>query len=423
MTFLPGAPYVRQSFNINSSRKAKQSGDRHHLPEILYTYTINHESTHSNMRPALSKGERSKSRKKAVIGKVVTVLCLALLVAVGVKEAVVNHEYTPLGMTALYAILIVMGIVSGRSLHKYIKLMDSLPYDRRLISNHVTAIDVGNFRFIYHIYEKGGSFNPTNKVFISMSVPIPFPINDYEEEIAITKELADIIQELKDEGSLTDAAGPADIDADRTRQIGQMFFVEFPLKGTTSDWLTALQGKVVDIINKYNLNEYRYCTISGTDEGTLYRLYKGNLLCSTVFKNAFDGSIYRYSYNNLRLMVYTECESSYEVEEYNKLYEAAMDLKGDVTFDNLEKIIKMMFKKSGGRTVVALSRHGNGISARITIPSKASASEYHLTYESDRWWIHADGKLDNINPFSIEDETTACDIFLRIIEKYAVDSR
>ncbi len=115
-----------------------------------------------------------------------------------------------------------------------------------------------------------------------MAVPVPFPINDREDENAITKELADLIQNLKEEGALTDADGAADMDADRTGRIGQMFFVEFPLKQTTSDWLIALQGKVVDIINKYDLNDYRYCTISGTDEGTLYRLYKGNLLCSNV---------------------------------------------------------------------------------------------------------------------------------------------
>lgn len=344
------------------------------------------------------------------------------MVTGGVFDMIINHQYSFLGLIALFAVIFAMAYIAGRSNKKYIKLMTSLPSDRKLISTHVTAIDVGNFRFTYHKYQKGGTFNPINKVFISMAVPVPFKINDYETQIAITKDLADIIRDLKDEGVLTDSSNPGDEEVNETGLIGQMFFVEFPLKEATSDRLVALQGKVVDVINKYKLNEYRYCTISGTNEGTSYKLYKGNLLCSTVFMNAFDGFSYRYSYNDLRSIFYSEYESSYGVEEFNKIYDAAIDLKSDISFDDLEKTIKVMFKQSGVKTVVKLTNHDNGISASITIPSKASASEYHLTYESARWWIHANGRLDNINPLSIEDESTACNIFLRIIGKYAADS-
>lgn len=320
--------------------------------------------------------------------------------------------------------------------------MESLPGDHKLITTHVSAIDVGNYRFIYHIYVKGSTFDISNKTYLSMSVQIPFPGDDKEIKDAIRNDLLSLIESLKAEGVLTDAGyifedEPDVIDNNNEEEdnntceedyenapkwIGQPFAVEFLNKGISSDWLISLQGKVIDIIKKYNLQNYEYCTISGTSSGSDYRLYKGNLLQSTIIRDAFRNASYRCSYKESFFMLLNEYDSMYSVDDFNKLYDISNNSTSDIVFNDLAKIIKMMFKGSGTKIVVKIGHMENGIYVNITFPSKAAGNEYHLTYQSDRWWIHAHGRLDNLDPISMEDEKTACDLFLRIIDKYTNNS-
>lgn len=217
---------------------------------------------------------------------------------------------------------------------------------------------------------------------------------------------------------LTQHVAAIDINNIRTTWLGRYFLLEYPQKAMTSSRLISLQERILDLFNKYHLQDYSWCIMKGRNFGTEYSYYQGNLLQSTVLvKDSFDRT--RSDYKQSAQLCITEFESLFDVGRYHDLYLSASKNLGkeDLNKADVIKLTKQMFRGTR-KSAAKISDSDNTIAVTITIPKQMAASTYSLTYTGDMWWIHAQGRLENIDPISVDDESAACDLFLRILSRY-----
>lgn len=217
---------------------------------------------------------------------------------------------------------------------------------------------------------------------------------------------------------LTQHVAAIDINNIRTTWLGRYFLLEYPQKAMTSSRLISLQERILDLFNKYHLQDYSWCIMKGRNFGTEYSYYQGNLLQSTVLvKDSFDRT--RSDYKQSAQLCITEFESLFDVGRYHDLYLSASKNLGkeDLNKADVIKRTKQMFRGTR-KSAAKISDSDNTIAVTITIPKQMAASTYSLTYTGDMWWIHAQGRLENIDPISVDDESAACDLFLRILSRY-----
>lgn len=252
-----------------------------------------------------------------------------------------------------------------------------------------------------------------------MAVGIPFPSG---KDDLVIEDLEQLLEDLQKEGSLT-SFNPIQIVENeenniRTTWLGRYFLLEYPQKAMTSSRLISLQERILDLFNKYHLQDYSWCIMKGRNFGTEYSYYQGNLLQSTVLvKDSFDRT--RSDYKQSAQLCITEFESLFDVGRYHDLYLSASKNLGkeDLNKADVIKLTKQMFRGTR-KSAAKISDSDNTIAVTITIPKQMAASTYSLTYTGDMWWIHAQGRLENIDPISVDDESAACDLFLRILSRY-----
>lgn len=349
-------------------------------------------------------------------------ICVLLWIFTAVWFAVKEHEYTGLYAMAYLAVIFALAFIAAKQTQGYLKLMKSLPGDHKLIATHTSVVDVGNFRFIYNIYVKGNLMNPFSKPYLSMTVKIPFPVDDLSGKASVSQDLRDLISSLKEEGMLT-YSGRLDYGSETgVTQLGQTLSLEFLLKSVTSPWLIDLQLKVLDIIDKHGLQELTYCTICGLASGSEYRLNKGNMFISSVHGGIYGDQPRRFSYIDTSIMYLREYESYFSVDSYHNLYDSAIPYESWLSIDVMEKVVKRMFKGTKTRGTIFIKKEKNSIHVNIRIASKKAANSYYLVHSTGYWWIYAEGALENINPISTEDETFACQLLYSFLNKYTDDN-
>ena len=360
-----------------------------------------------------------------------------LFIAFAVLEVVYNHTFEML--TAYGIILGIFGVFCAlsyllrRGTPSFEKMMDSLPADHKLVTGHIAAIDIGNFRFLYRVYVK--SMGPAAKSYVLMEVGVPFPEEDVEKgeytaRESIKWELQNLIDNLQEDGILTDYypivqentetedADTEDEETTRITWLGQVMRLEFLQKSISAEKLAEVQGKILGIIDKYRLQDVSWCLICGKDYGSEYRYYKGNLMQSTVLlKDTFDPS--RSDYKIIASLCTSEFERPFSVDGYLELHGMARKNLGqqDFRMSDVRKLTKQMFKGKKKKHV-SITVDPDEIS--VNLSTVGAASTYHLIHLEDRWWVYAEGRVDAFPPISLDDESSACDALLRYLQLQAV---
>ena len=361
---------------------------------------------------------------------------LAFEIAGTVLEVVVNHTFillTTQGFAlGLLAVVYTLIYLFQRGTPDFKKMMDSLPADHKLVTEHIAAIDIGNFRFLYSVYDKSMGLAP--KPYVLMEVGVPFPEEEVEKgeytaRESIKWELQNLIDNLLEEGILTDYypivqentetedADTEDEETTRITWLGQVMRLEFLQKSISAEKLAEVQGKILGIIDKYRLQDVSWCVICGRDYGSEYRYYKGNLLQSTVTsRGPMDKD--RSDYKQFAQLFTGAYESLFDVDVYLDMYQMAVRNlgKNDVKMSDVRKWTKQMFK--GKKMKVNVAEDTDEIS--VNLSTEGAASTYHLIHLENRWWVYAIGRLDAFPPISLDDESSACDLFLRSLQQQAV---
>ena len=373
---------------------------------------------------------------KSRIFSIIILSFYLFFIALAVYKAIYEHSFellTFLGIIFGFLLIsIVLNFLSKRGTPDFEKMMNSLPADHKLVTGHVAAIDIGNFRFLYQVYVK--SMGPAPKSYVLMEVGIPFPEEEVEKgghtaRESIKWDLQNLIVNLREEGILTDdyiigqevtETEDAETEDGETTQItwlGQIVRLEFLKKSISAEKLAEVQGKILGIIDKYRLQDVSWCVICGKDDGSEYRYYKGNLMQSSVYlRHTFGPS--RSDYKTIASLCIGEFEHLFSVAGYLELYGSAWKNLGkeDLRMGDVKRLTKMMFKGKK-RMNVDVTEDTDEIS--VNLSTTGAASTYHLIHREDRWWVYAEGRVDPFPPISLDDESSACDALLRYLQEQA----
>ena len=352
------------------------------------------------------------------------------LIALAVYEAVYIHSFELLTFWGIIFGILLISIVVNWGSPNFKKMVNSLPGDHKLVTGHLAAIDIGNFRFLYRVYVK--SMGPAPKSYVLMEVGVPFPEDKVDKDDSsaresIKGELQNLIDNLLEEGILTDYSpivqenteteDPETEDGETITWLGQIMRLEFLLKSVSAEKLAEVQGKILGIIDKYRLQDVSWCVICGKDDGSEYRYYKGNLMQSSVYlRHTFGPS--RSDYKTIASLCIGEFEHLFSVAGYLELYGSAWKNLGkeDLRMGDVKRLTKMMFKGKK-RMNVDVTEDTDEIS--VNLSTTGAASTYHLIHREDRWWVYAEGRVDPFPPISLDDESSACDALLRYLQEQA----
>ena len=366
---------------------------------------------------------------KVRINSFIIISIYIFFTALAVYMAIYDHSFELLTFLGFFFGILLISIVLNWGTPSFGKMMKSLPGDHKLVTGHIAAIDIGNFRFLYRVYVK--SMGPAAKSYVLMEVGVPFPEEEVEKgeytaRESIKWELQTLIDNLLEEGILTDYSpivqenteteDPETEDGEITQitWLGQIMRLEFLLKSVSAEKLAEVQGKILGIIDKYRLQDISWCIICGRDYGSEYRYYKGNLLQSTVTRRG-PMDMDRSDYKQFAQLYTGAYESLFDVDVYLDMYQmAARNLgKADVKMSDVRKWTKQMFK--GKKMKVNVVEDTDEIS--VNLSTNGAASTYHLVHLEDRWWVYAEGRLDAFPPISLDDESSACDALLRYLQE------
>ena len=116
-----------------------------------------------------------------------------------------------------------------------------------------------------------------------------------------------------------------------------------------------------------------------------------------------------------------EFDQKITVEGYFELYElASRNLgKGDLHLSDVKKLTKHLFKDKQNK-ITRIAENSDDLSVTVTIPKLKAASTYYLLHSDNRWWVFAEGRLENIYPISTDEESSACDLFLRVLNRIKI---
>lgn len=359
-------------------------------------------------------------------------IMLLFIISVGVIDWIINDSHFIFGFLGIIIILVIIGYALGKWSRDFKKIIEKLPADHKIVTDSIAAIDIGNFRFIYRVYEKGNKLNPANKTYLSMEVGIPFPSGnsvDDEQSLkeSIKSDLQGIIDRLQEEGLLTlfnhivkdskECNNEEKDDEEPITWTGQPFGLEFQLKKVTPSFLIELQKSIIDIIEKYKLQDYSWFVCNYTSIGKEYRYHKGNLLQSAVLvKHDFD-KLY-LNYKQFYSKWYQEVDTSVSDEEYKELYSAASKNRDNNTLLHKEMYqrTKTMFKDNKNINVKIINDAPDDFSVTITVFS-VGASTFHIIKSGSLWWLSSEGRLSNIYPISFDNESSACGLLLTILQE------
>ena len=361
---------------------------------------------------------------------IVFVSIYIFLIALAVHEGGYNHSFEVLRVLGFIFGILFISIVVNWGSPNFKKMVNSLPGDHKLVTGHIAAIDIGNFRFLYRVYVK--SMGPAAKSYVLMEVGVPFPEEDvkkgeYTARESIKWELQNLIDNLLEEGILTDYtpivqentetddAETEDEETTRITWLGLIMRLEFLLKSISAEKLAEVQGKILGIIDKYRLQDVSWCIICGRDYGSEYRYYKGNLMQSTVWsRGPLDRD--RSDYKQFAQLYTGAYESLFDVEVYLDMYQMAVRNlgKNDIKMSDVRKWTKLMFK---GKKKMKVNVVEDTDEISVNLSTNGAASTYHLVHLEDRWWVYAEGRLDAFPPISLDDESSACDALLRYLQE------
>lgn len=354
---------------------------------------------------------------------------------IGIVQWINNDDKGIFNLFCFLTILIIIGYALSKWSRDFKKLMEALPSDNKLITPHIAAVDIGNYRFIYRLYEKGNILNPSNKTYLSMEVGIPFPSGnsvDDEQSLkeSIKSDLQGIIDRLQEEGLLTlfnhivkdsnEFDNEENSDEEPVTWTGQPFALEFLLKRVTSALLSELQKNIIAIICKYKIQDYSWFVCNYTSIGKEYRYHKGNMLQSSVLVTHDFNKLY-LNYKQCYTTWTQKIDTSINEDEYKELFYAASHNRGEgnLNLREMKRITRNLFKRLPNYKIMATNNASDCFSVNLEIKEISSACTYTIVASNGLWWFYSQGRFDNIYPISFDNESSACGFLLTILQGYA----
>lgn len=199
------------------------------------------------------------------------------------------------------------------------------------------------------------------RISISVNLPLP-PEKENEAELAesFLSRLMAILRHYDLENNslqwVEKMRNPEGYDPRRI-WVGIPIRIEYPLKGLDAQKLVNLQNEFTELISDHYLTDLSYCTILGTNKGTVYSRIRGNLQASSLYTDAFQNP--SVIYQSIPILSSArpwllENESLFNPSQYDEIVRNAhLDPSaGSCRISQLGSVIKDMFKGYGRKIIV-----------------------------------------------------------------------
>lgn len=321
-------------------------------------------------------------------------------------------ESVTYALLAFYIFLFGFWVIEYRKSRKIKALLYGIPAEHRLYGRNMMILQTGYIRMRIERLA-AGTFSFKSHLNLSVNIPAGKEddcMNDTFD--AISK----IIEQLQSEDllvsyrmridSLEDTDDDEDSNPQRAFPLSMLIKVDI-----TPERIGMLYNSLLEAITANGSNDFEQFTITGTESGTIYKHYRGNLCvgmieCEYDNRNLFNSSIDRSLYFGNEEKEYTE-------RQYKELRDSIVNRELNLTLGEAAKYIKQILKKMGKGIQVSLFVEEEKLS--VSVSNRKSSENIHLTKQDGLWWIYGYGTMMYIPILSTESKTEAIRMMLRLV--------
>ena len=335
----------------------------------------------------------------------ITLLVLFHIMIVGAFVIDAEARY---GILAFYVLLFCIWAIEHRKTGKIDALLNGISARHRLDSRNVTILQTGYIRMRIDRHA-AGSFSFKTLLQISVNVPPGYDAQGMKDTVETINE---ITKELHSEGLLVSCRMRVDsIDDDDTAlQRVYPLFITVNEK-ITPERLGKLYDSLLEAIMNNGSNDCEHFTITGTESGTIYKHYRGNLCVGMIecehgsrifFNSSIDSPVY-----------YGDDEKEFSEVQYKELRNSIAEDGLRLNLDEGAEYIRQILKKPGKGINTSIVKEDGHLS--VTVSCRKSSVTYHLKRQDGIWWIYDYGNMMSVPVLSTESETEAVRMMVRLV--------
>lgn len=344
----------------------------------------------------------------------VSLICLtafSILFLILLINAILTQtlDVSTLVITPIFIFMICMWLIKYIHDSKLVKILDGASAEHKMDDANVVILQTGYIRMRVDI--GAGNKSPFRS---NLQIFVNIPVGKDAQTTKTTLEtiINEITAGLNSEGLLVSSKlgiNTTDDDDNKPQRV-------FPFYIIVSDKIKParfgqLYQSLLTAITDNGCNDIEQFTITGTDNGSVYRHYRGNLCIGTIeceYDNRviLNSSLDRYAY-------FGENEDEISEQQYNELRDSIEDDGFNMTLGETTKYFKQILKKTGKGIRVSMADGKKYIS--VSISNKKSSENIHIINQDGLWWVYGTGYMVEIPVLSTENECDATRMILRLI--------
>lgn len=158
-------------------------------------------------------------------------------------------------------------------------------------------------------------------------------------------------------------------------------------------------------------NDCEKFTILGTETGTIYRHYRGNLCVGTV--ECEDGHRLFLNYSCDRFPYLLDDEREYDKKQYEAIRDSVDRDYETVPFEAIAKFLDKLLWKTRGLHYSIARKDKNSL--MVSISGQRCSEQFQITKQGGLWWVYGYGNMIEVPTLTTDNEAEATRMFLRFV--------
>lgn len=334
---------------------------------------------------------------------------MAAFINLCVVTAVVMNP-TDIAMYLSFAVVLLVDCMAFVLLHqdkKFKALFSGTGAEHTLYDRNVVILQTGYIRMRVERV-MAGMFSMKAHLNVSLNVPPGLDEGMSETIAAINR----ITEGLHKEGLLlASQMGVKSADDEDGPEI-LVYPLNIVLKGNISpEHFGAFYKALLNAVVANGCNDCEKFTIMGTETGTVYRHYRGNLCvgmveCDNNHRLFLDYACDRFPY-------LLDDEREYDKKQYEAIRDSVERDDETVPFEAIAKFLdKLLWKTKGMHYSIARKDKD---SLMVSISGQRCSERFQITKQDGLWWVYGYGNMIEVPTLSTDNEAEATRMFLRFV--------
>lgn len=249
------------------------------------------------------------------------------------------------------------------------------------------------------------------KIYYTLTVNVP-PGNEAVSMADTIAAINGVSEALHKDGLLLSSQMGVKSDDDDDESVIQVYPLSLVVNGKISpkrfgEFYKALLKAIVD----NGSNDCEKFTIMGTETGTIYRHYRGNLCVGTV--ECEDGHRLFLKCACDRFPYLLDDEREYDKKQYEAIRDSVYRDDETVPFEAIAKFLDKLLWKTRGMHYFIARKDMNSL--RVSISGQRRSEQFQITKQDGLWWVYGYGNMINVPTLTTDSEAEAARMFLRIV--------